>query len=114
MEITAQALIDAGVDPVTATNHGGTWTLTFDAGELTERDVNATTGLVTEEHGVYCVEDGRVILGLIGQPPACGDFFNAAWVLEGDQLRFVDVQSDSGFQHFMATLFGGQPFTRID
>ena len=113
-EITVEFLMDGDVMRPDAVNHGGTWTLTFDSGELTIRDVNATTGLVSEEHGVYCVEDGRVILGLIGQPPACGDFFNAAWVLEGDQLRFVDVQSDSGFQHFMATLFGGQPFTKVE
>jgi Bacterial extracellular solute-binding protein, family 7 len=114
MEITAEFLIDAGVDQASAFNHHGTWTLTFDDGTLIGSDVNASTGKVSEGRGVYCVEDGRVSLGLLGQPPECGDFWSAGWTLEGDQLQFTDVQSHHGSDLLIETLFGGQPFTRIE
>lgn len=113
-EITAESLIEAGVDRPTAFQHAATWTVTFFGGELTVHDVNASTGEVTDDRGVYCVEHGRVSLGLLGQPPECGDFWSAGWTLEGDQLRFTDVQSHHGFDLLIATLFGGQPFTRIE
>ena len=76
--------------------------MTFFGGELTVHDVNASTGEVTDDRGVYCVEHGRVSLGLLGQPPECGDFWSAGWTLEGDQLRFTDVQSHHGFDLLIA------------
>jgi hypothetical protein len=87
--------------------------LTFEDGVLTVHDVNAETGETTEEVGVYCVEGGRIVLGLLGDPPACGDFWNAAWEVDGDELQFVDVVSDHGSQILVSELFGGTPFTRI-
>jgi TRAP-type C4-dicarboxylate transport system substrate-binding protein len=113
-EITDQFLIDAGIDSMTASQHAGIWTMTFDNGQITNSDVNASTGDRSEEAGVYCVQDGRVSIGLLGQPPECGDFWTAGWTLEGDQLTFTDVQSHHGYDLLIDTLFGGRPFTRIE
>jgi hypothetical protein len=113
MELTMDALLEAGVDGPTAGNHAATWEITFDDGRLSVKDTNTATGRVTTMDGVYCVADGRVTLGLLGSPPACGDFWNAAWEVSGDTLKFVDVKSDSGFQLLLETIFGSTPFTKI-
>lgn len=114
-EYTAEFLMDAGVDRATAFNHAGIWTLTFDKGDLVVHDVNTASGQAHETPGVYCVEDGRISLGLFGHPAgeACGDFWSAGWTLDGDQLQFTDVQSGSGSDLLIETQFGGQPFTKI-
>lgn len=115
-EITADFLMDAGVDQATAFNHAGVWTLTFDGGDLVIHEVNTATGEAHESSGVYCVEDGRISLGLLGEPPigeACGDFWSAGWTLDGDQLQFTDIQSGHGSDLLIETQFGGQPFTKI-
>jgi TRAP-type C4-dicarboxylate transport system substrate-binding protein len=113
MELTLDALLEAGLDRPTAGEHAGTWEMTFDDGSLRIKDTNTATGRVTTDNGVYCVADGRVTLGLLGTPPACGDFWNAAWEVSGDTLKFVDVTTDSGFQLLLATIFGSTPFTKI-
>jgi TRAP-type C4-dicarboxylate transport system substrate-binding protein len=115
-EITADLLMDAGVDRPTAFSHAGVWTLTFDEGDLVVHDVNSASGEVHENSGVYCVEDGRISLGVDDPPirPACGDFWSAGWTLDGDQLRFVDIRAGHGSdQLLIETQFGGQPFTKI-
>jgi hypothetical protein len=112
MEITREQLQDEGVDPGTAYNHAGTWTLTFIDEQLVVEDITEAQGTQRGE-GVYCVEDGRVALGVLGDPPACGDFWTAGWTLEGDQLRFVDVESGHGSEELIVPLFGSQPFTKI-
>jgi TRAP-type transport system periplasmic protein len=112
-EIPSQMLLDAGVGREDALNHAGVWTLTFRDGVLRVEDVNERTGERKADEGVYCVVDVRVQLGLLGSPPACGDFWNAEWTLEGDRLRFVDVRSDHGSDLLIETLFGGTHFVRI-
>jgi TRAP-type C4-dicarboxylate transport system substrate-binding protein len=116
MEITAEFLMDAGIDRPTAFNHAGVWTLTFDEGDLVVHDVNAASGEVHENPGVYCVENGRISLGVDDAHirPVCGDFWSAGWTLDGDQLRFVDVRAGHGSDDVLIeTQFGGQPFTKI-
>lgn len=63
----------------------------------------------------YVVESGRIWLTTSGDPaldcgnPPGGVFLDAAWTLEGDQLRFIDINSDQGaVQEF------GLPWTRIE
>jgi TRAP-type C4-dicarboxylate transport system substrate-binding protein len=115
-EITADLLIDAGVDRLEAFNHAGVWTLTFDDGNLLVHDVNAASGKVSENSGVYCAEDGRISLGLLTDPgvgEACGDFWSAGWTLDGNQLRFTDVEVGHGSDLLIETQFEGQPFTKI-
>jgi len=115
MEITAEFLIQAGVDRATAVNHAGMWTLAFDDGFLTIEDTNASTGKTTREEGVYCIAEGRITLGLgpLGSAPTCGDFWDASWTLDGDQLRFTDLRSATAEDLLIDPLFGGQPFTKI-
>lgn len=111
-EVSQAFLEDAGIDSSTAVNHAGTWTLTFRAGQLAVEDVNGARGR-TVDRGVYCVDGDRLRLGLLGRPPACGDFWTATWIVTGEKLRFVDVQSGHGSDRLIEVLFGGQPFTRI-
>lgn len=113
MEITREQLQDAGVDAATAYNHAGTWTLTFADEQLIVEDVTEAQGSQRGE-GVYCVEADRVQLGVLGDPPSCGDFWSARWSLDGDQLRFLEVQSGHGSDELIEPLFGSQPFTKID
>ena len=63
----------------------------------------------------YVVHSGRIWLSMSTDSAlACGDvpgqkFLDAAWTLEGDQLRFVDINSDPG-----AVREFSLPWTRID
>ena len=82
---------------VDANRHAGVWTLTFADGQLTVTDINDTTGKESTDTGTYCVEDGRIGLGLAafakeGSDAPCDPFWDAGWTLEGDQLRFTDVR----------------------
>lgn len=108
MEITAEFLMAAGVDRASAFEHAGTWTLTFEDGRFQE-------GTCV---GTYSVNDGRVET-VLGTDPQCGTaasevLFSAGWTLEDDQLQFTDVLSGHGSDLLVETLFGGQPFTKID
>jgi TRAP-type C4-dicarboxylate transport system substrate-binding protein len=108
MEMTAEFLIEAGVDRPTASNHAGIWSLTFQEGQFLE-------GTCV---GTYSVSSGRVTIHL-GTDPGCGTaaglvLFSAGWTLEGDQLRFEDVRSGHGSDLLVETLFGGKPFTKIN
>jgi hypothetical protein len=106
-EITLDSLLEAGIDQPTAVDHAGLWTLTFADGVLNTEDVNAASGERSNGPGVYCTEGGRVELGIgIDVPePTCGDFWSAAWEVEGDLLRFVDVRSGHGFEDLIDALF---------
>ena len=87
----AEFLEEAGVDRPTAFEHAGVWTITFDDGRFL--DERRCPG----QH--VPVEGGRVrSLGPDGA--GCGTaagavLFSAGWTLDGDQLRFIDVQSDT-------------------
>jgi TRAP-type C4-dicarboxylate transport system substrate-binding protein len=107
MEMTAEFLMDAGVDRETAANHDGMWTLTFQEGRFVEGTCE----------GTYSVKGGRVSI-LLGDDEGCGtsankELFSAGWRLDGDQLRLLDVRSGHGSDLLIEVLFGGKPFTKI-
>jgi TRAP-type C4-dicarboxylate transport system substrate-binding protein len=113
MEISADVLVDAGVDRPTAFDHAGVWTLTFKDGTFLDPD-DENPGC---PGSTYTVEGGRVTIHM-GEGPSCGTaagkvLFTAGWTLDGDQLQFTDVRSDSGSDLLVETLFGSQPFTKI-
>jgi TRAP-type C4-dicarboxylate transport system substrate-binding protein len=110
MEMTADFLMDAGVDRPTAFNHAGIWTLTFKDGKIVDPSCPGST---------YSVAGERVTFQLGPTGEGCGTaagkvLFSARWTLEGDQLRFLDVKSGHGSDLLIETLFGGKPFTKID
>jgi TRAP-type C4-dicarboxylate transport system substrate-binding protein len=119
-EITADFLMDAGIDRATAVNHAGVWTLSFRGGQFLGQDVNAASGRASDcPDSTYSVEAGRVTIHMGPVGEGCGSaagrvLFSASWTLEGDRLRFADVRSEDGSPNpFLAALFGGQPFTKI-
>jgi TRAP-type C4-dicarboxylate transport system substrate-binding protein len=110
MEMTADVLMDAGIDRPTAFNHAGIWTLTFKDGQFLDPGCPGST---------YSGTGDRVTIQLGPSGEGCGTaagkvLFSARWTLEGDQLRFLDVQSGHGSDLLIETLFGGKPFTKID
>jgi TRAP-type C4-dicarboxylate transport system substrate-binding protein len=110
MEMTADFLMDAGVDRPTAFNHAGIWTLTFRDGQIIDP---------TCPGGTYSVTEDRVTFQMGPTGEGCGTaagkvLFSARWTLDGDQLRFLDVQSGHGSDLLIEALFGGKPFTKID
>ncbi|MFN2487109.1 MAG: TRAP transporter substrate-binding protein DctP [Acidimicrobiia bacterium] len=114
-EVTLDSLLETGIDRPTAANHAGLWTLTFASGVLTVVDINAASGSGVTDVGVYCIEGGRVELGIgINEPePTCGDFWSAAWEIDADQLRFIDVRTGHGSDSLVAALFGDRAWTKI-
>jgi hypothetical protein len=66
--------------------------------------------------GTYVVEDGRIWLTFATDlTPICPDapgsaFIDAAWTLEGDQLRFSDINNGNA----AAVAEWSLPYTRID
>jgi len=114
-EITFEQLVAAGIDRPTAQNHTGTWTIGFRNGVFSDLG-SGTDGC---PGSTYTISEGRISvqLGPVGRD--CGDaagkvLFEAAWSLEDDQLRFVDVRSGHGSDLLIANLFGGAPWTKID
>ena len=49
--------------------------MTFADGAVTIVDVNLASGVRSEGHGPYCIDGERVVIGQLGDPPACGDFW---------------------------------------
>jgi TRAP-type transport system periplasmic protein len=113
VEHTTESLVEAGVDRPTAGDNAGLWTVRFADGQLLVEHDGAGELIVDE--GVYCVRDGRVVLGIeaFGDPPTCGNFWSAAWELDGDLLRFRDVVSHHGYQVLVEALFSSEPWSRI-
>ena len=117
-EVPREVFLEAGVEDSTARLHAGVWTLIFADGKLTVTDINDSTGKESTDTGTYCVEDGRIGLGLAafakeGSEAPCDPFWDARWTVEGDQLRLVDIQADGIYPLLVATIFGSQPFTKI-
>lgn len=113
LDMPAEFLIDAGIDAGAADDHAGLWTLHFEDGRFLDPGCPGST---------YSVTDGRVSVVLGPEGPTCGsaaggELFSAAWELDGDALRFVDVRSGvdgPAWQLFHETLWGGLPWTKID
>jgi TRAP-type C4-dicarboxylate transport system substrate-binding protein len=114
-EITEDAMVADGLDRMSARNHAGRWTLRFADGTVVIEDVNDNSGERIVEEAVYCVADGRLLLGVPGLPSsACSDFWSARWELDGDQLRFLDVTTTDPQDDVLArVLLGGDPWTNI-
>jgi TRAP-type C4-dicarboxylate transport system substrate-binding protein len=117
-DLPPEVFLDAGLDKFDANNHAGLWTLSFDDGKLTMTDVNARTGKEQTSTGTYCVENGRVGLGIPafakkGSTLPCDPFWDAAWALDGDQLRLIDVKAEDSYPLLLATIFASRPFTKI-
>jgi TRAP-type C4-dicarboxylate transport system substrate-binding protein len=116
-EITEAALGEFGLGLDVIIDHAGVWTLTFDNGAVTIDDVNATSGVEHNDHGVYCAANGHVSLGLDlpGIGNQCGAFWTADWTLDGDQLRFMNlVSATSDTDRRIEAIFASTPFTRVD
>lgn len=117
-DLPRDQFLDAGHNAFDTNLHAGLWTLTFADGHLTITDVNARTGQEQTESGTYCVENGRIALGIpafrqTGSDSPCDTSWDAAWTVEGDQLRLVDVQAEDSFPSIEATIFASRPFTKI-
>jgi hypothetical protein len=48
-----------------------------------------------------------------GSTLPCDPFWDAAWTLEGDQLRMVDVKADESYPLLEEAIFASRPFTKI-
>ena len=109
MEISTDELLDRGVLPGPANDLGGVNTLTFDNGTWRHEDPSGGSCLGTYE----VVAEERVVVRTPCNPgnPV---LFEANWNLDGDQLRFIDVTSESDNQAFADGFWGGQPWTLID
>lgn len=111
-EVTAQALIDRGVNPAVAHEHAGVWTLTFRDGIMGDPDDAGCPG------STYAIVDDRVVVTLGPEGPSCGTaagqvLFSAGWRLDGSMLTFAEVRSGHGSDVLISNLFGGEPWTRI-
>ena len=76
-------------------------------------DANGGRG---EDHGVYCIEGGRITLGVPDGHSECGGFWSARWELDGDELRFVDFDVQStllGDDVILPALNASHPWLRI-
>jgi TRAP-type transport system periplasmic protein len=117
-EITEAVLGEFNLSSATIVDLAGVWTLTFDNGKFTSRDINAASGFEHTDHGVYCAVDRQVSLGLLNFPGIgnqCGDFWTADWTLDGDQLRFTGLVSrTSDPDDRIEAIFASTPFTRVD
>jgi C4-dicarboxylate-binding protein DctP len=117
-ELSRELFLDAGLNEFETNLHAGLWTLTFADGQLSITDVNASTGQEHTDTGTYCVEKGRIALGIPafakkGSDSPCDTFWDAAWTLDGDQLRLLDVKAEDSYPLLLATIFASRPFTRI-
>jgi TRAP-type C4-dicarboxylate transport system substrate-binding protein len=111
-ELTAQGLMDLGVNATDAHEHQGVWALAFLA-----------NGQFGEGPGcpgsVYSVVDERLVVTLGPKGPDCGTaagqvLFSGRWRLDGTSMSFTDVRSGHGNDLLIESLFGGEPWTKID
>lgn len=104
--------MDRGLNPATAHEHAGVWTLTFRDGMLGDPDYPGCPG------SFYEIVDDRLVVTLGPKGPDCGAaagrvLFSAGWRLEGASLTLTDVRSGHGSDMLIGALFGGGPWTRI-
>ena len=90
-----------------AYDYVGVSTMTFDKG--TFRFLNARGCCPEDPLGSYTVDAGRITVPF----PDGRVLFEANWTLDGDQLQFSDVTSETDTQEFVDAVWGGKPWTRI-
>jgi hypothetical protein len=112
-EVTAQDLMDVGVNTPDAYGHKGLWTMMLRDGRFGPEDDRECPG------STYEIVDGRIVVTLGPEGPGCGEaagkvLFSAGWQLHGDQLTLTDVKSGHGSDVLIAGLFGTAPWTRLE
>ena len=112
-EVTAEGLMDAGVNPGDAYNHEGVWMMTIRNGRYGPEDDEECPG------STYEIVDERIVVTLGPAGPACGTaagkvLFAAGWQLQGDQLMLTDVRSGHGSDVLITALFGTTPWTKLE
>lgn len=111
--MTRDALLAAGIEAGAAADFDGVNDLRFRTG----RWHHDTHGGVAAEDcgGVYSVAGGRLVVHIAG----CGGsgdgvLFSAAWTLDGSQLTFQALRSETNPQRFVDTFFGGRTWEKIE
>jgi len=114
VDISVQFLVEHGVDQASAEDNAGLQTLTF---------ANGSYGLETRGEQIvpacqspYTVGDRISLLagpGCGGSAPVGSVVMSARWELLDDQLRFLDVRSGVGEDHFTVVFWAGLPWQKI-
>lgn len=112
-EVTAQELIDVGVNDGDAYGHDGVWTMIIRDGRYGPENDRECPG------STYEVVDGRIVVTLGPEGRGCGEaagdvLFSGGWQLDGDQLMLTDVRSGHGSDVLVAGLFGTAPWTKVE
>lgn len=110
-EMSAEALLAAGIDPASANGLDGISTLEFKNG----RWINYRTVPAPDDcTGTYSVDGGRLVVTIT---PRCGGslgmWFSAKWTLEGSALTFTELTSDTDSQAFIDAVWGNRVWERI-
>jgi len=113
-EASEQAMLTGGVNGRDAKDHAGVWTMTFNKGAFTIQQRGWPVG-----PGVYCISAGTITVA--EGRSRCGgtdgrEIFAATWRLDKDLLWFTatGAGNDTPPGALTKTLFGGQPWTKID
>jgi TRAP-type C4-dicarboxylate transport system substrate-binding protein len=108
--VTEESLLAAGIDPITARNNSGVFTITVDGAKATFSDTNGT-----DPEGPPCVTDvtysgARVFFrsSLCNLPNNL--LFSARWTFQNGELQFLEIEPTDLFDR---TLWGGVPWTKI-
>ena len=112
--VSEQAMLAGGASGRAAKDHAGLWTMTFDKGIFTVQQRGYPAG-----PGVYCVSGDRVTVA--EGRTTCGGtdgrvVFTATWRLDKDQLWLTPTGADHDLPPgaVTKTLFGGEPWTKIN
>jgi len=113
-EASEQTMLAGGVNGREAKSHAGVWTMTFNSGAFTIQQRGYPVG-----PGVYCVSAGTITVA--EGRSRCGatdgrEIFVATWRLDKDLLWFTPTVAGNNTTPgtLMRTLFGGEPWTKID
>lgn len=110
-QMTQQELLDAGVDAGAAGDLAGINDLRFQGGRwhhsIRSADPSEDCG------GPYDVVSGRLEVRISDCGGVNGVLFSAAWRLDGAELTFEDVRSETDPQPFADAVWGGRTWQRI-
>ena len=114
LSYTIDFLVERGLDRPAAFDQAGVQTLTLE----NDGFLHQIKGKPPDCRGTYAVADGRVALVIAAnESPGCGseewEIFNARWMLEGDELRFVDVRTQIDDDGFAQIIWGSKPWRKI-